>query len=189
MPGSHDAHHEIGAPFFETFFVQTERSGMKTLVTLSAVLLMLLGPLPAAAQSAPGRCDVTASGLNFGGYDVFALSPTDTTGTISVTCTVPPGHPQGPQTVTISLSPGGSGSFIQRRMQLLGGDTYQLNYNLYTNPGASSIWGDGSGGSQTLTNMVDRDNPWHATIFGRIPPGQNVRIGQYSDSITVTIEW
>ncbi len=161
---------------------------MKTLIAISAMLLMLLGPLPAAAQGAPGQCRISATGLNFGSYDVFSPSPAETTGTVEVTCTVPPGHPHGPQTVTISLSPGASGSFTQRHMLPIAGGA-PLAYNLYTEPGASSIWGTGAGGSRVLTNQVDRDNPWHATIFGRIPAGQNVRAGSYADSITITIEW
>jgi spore coat protein U-like protein len=26
-------------------------------------------------------------------------------------------------------------------------------------------------------------------IYGRIPPGQNVSVGSYSDTITLTINW
>jgi spore coat protein U-like protein len=73
-------------------------------------------------------------------------------------------------------------------MQRMGGPE-RLAYNLFTPPSFSTVWGDGSGGSQTQTNLVTRTNPWNATIYGRLPAGQNVPVGSYSDVITVTIEF
>jgi spore coat protein U-like protein len=148
-------------------------------------LVLLLLPLPATAFT----CNVTATGLNFGSYDVFSSIPRDTTAIITVTCNAPPQNPRSPVPVTISLSPGGSGSFAQRGMQPLGGGPDWLLYNLYTTPSFSSVWGDGSAGSQTQTNFVTRDAPWTATIYGRASAGQNISVGSYSDVITVTIEW
>lgn len=150
---------------------------------LTAFLLLALA-LPAHAFN----CNVNVTGLGFGGYDVFSSIPKDATATVNVTCNAPPQNPNAPIPVVISLSPGNSGNFAQRQMQRVGGPE-RLAYNLFTTPSFSTAWGDGSGGSQTQTNFVTRTMPWNATIYARIPAGQNVPVGSYSDVITVTIEW
>lgn len=133
-------------------------------------------------------CNVSATGLNFGGYDVFSSTPLDSTGTVSVTCNMPPQHPRAPMMVKVSLSPGNSGNFTQRWMQQTAGpDT--LRYNLYTNASMSTIWGDGGSSSSIFTGEVTSASPLNTTIYGRIPAQQNVRAGTYSDIITVTVDF
>ena len=149
---------------------------------ITTAICLLAFALPAGAFN----CNVNVTGLSFGSYDVFSTIPRDSTATITVTCNAPPQNPNAPIPVIISLSPGNSGAYAQRRMQ---GPGSTLAYNLFTTPSFSTVWGDGSGGSQTQTNLVTRTIPWNAIIFGRIPAGQNVPVGSYSDVITVTIEW
>lgn len=157
---------------------------IKALFRVTMVFLLLAFALPANAFN----CNVNVTGLSFGGYDVFSAIPRDATATITVTCNAPPQNPNAPIPVIISLSPGNSGSFAQRQLQWAGGPD-RLAYNLYTTPSFSTVWGDGSGGSQTQTNLVTRTAPWNATIYGRLPAGQNVPVGNYSDVITVTVEF
>jgi len=152
------------------------------------VLGIVLTLMATSAKASAFKCDVTATGLNFGGYDVFDNVAKDATGTITVTCNAPEQNPNAPIPVLISLSPGSSGTFAQRQMHSAAGST-PLNYNLFTNASCSTIWGDGSGPSSVLNNFVTKNSPWMATIFGRMPPRQNVSAGQYSDLITVTIQW
>lgn len=152
-------------------------------ILCSAMVFLWLANVPALAFN----CNVNATGLAFGSYDVFSQVPTDTTGTISVDCNIPPQNPQAPLLVTISLSPGNSGNFAQRQMQSASAGT--LLYNLYTTASFSTIWGDGGGSSSIQTGYVHRDMPWNATLFGRIPPRQNTGAGSYSDAITVTIDF
>jgi spore coat protein U domain-containing protein, fimbrial subunit CupE1/2/3/6 len=157
---------------------------MRPLITgLGVLATLVIAPMAFAFN-----CGVTATGVNFGGYDVFDNVARDATGTITVTCNAPEQNPNAPIPVMVSLSPGGSGTFAQRQMQSAGG-TAPLNYNLFTNASCSTIWGDGSGASSIISNNVTRATPLTATIFGRIPPRQNVSAGQYSDLITVTIQW
>jgi spore coat protein U domain-containing protein, fimbrial subunit CupE1/2/3/6 len=158
---------------------------MRVLLTSLGLLLTLIVSAP---QALGFRCDVTTTALNFGGYDVFDNVVRDATGTITITCNAPEQNPNAPIPVTVSLSPGGSGTFAQRQMQGPSGST-PLIYNLFTNASCSSIWGDGSGSSSVVSDNVTRANPLTATIYGRIPPRQNVSAGQYSDLITVTIQW
>ena len=132
------------------------------------------------------RCDVTATGVAFGVYDVFSNTPNDAVGTITVTCNIPAQTPQAPLLVTIALSPGASGNIAQRQLESARGD--RLNYNLYTNASFSSIWGN-EGSFAVQTALITRDNPYSGTIYGRMPAQQNVAVGSYRDVIIATINW
>jgi len=141
-------------------------------------LLLLLFWNPAHAA-----CRVTTTSLDFAAYDVFATPPRDATGTVTVSCDQSP-----PPDVLISVGPSPtSGGFHPRQMrQAPGAD--RLNYNLFTNAGMSAIWGDGSSGTSTVfLKNVKKNRPTVTTIYGRIPPGQDVSVGIYSDILTVTI--
>ncbi len=153
---------------------------MKRIVTTTVAALCLL--LPTLCFAA--RCNVTATPVSFGSYDPLSTVPLDSTGKISVTCRNPP---QQPLTVTIQFNEGGSANFSQRSMIPLSGGTDRLLYNLFTNASTSVIFGDGSGGSATLSRTIDRNTPWSVTVYGRMPPLQNVSAGAYSDNLTVTI--
>ena len=135
------------------------------------------------AGEAGAACTVSATGVNFGAYDVFVANPLDSTGTVTVTCDQAP-----PPDVVISIGPSGtSGAFIPRQMRSASTPD-RLNYNLFTNAGRSSVWGDGAPGTSTVfLKNVKKNRPAVTTIYGRIPAGQNVSVGTYSDSLTVTI--
>jgi spore coat protein U-like protein len=135
------------------------------------------------AGEAGAACSVSATGVNFGAYDVFVATPSDSTGTVTVSCDQAP-----PVDVTIAIGPSGtSGGFIPRQMRSASSPD-RLGYNLFVNAGRSTVWGDGAAGTSTVfLKNVRKNRPEVATIFGRIPPGQDVSVGSYSDSLTVTI--
>jgi len=143
-----------------------------------AVLLSLL-----FGNAAYAACAVTTTGINFGAYDVFAAVPRDTSGTVTVACDRNP-----PTDVTVSIGPSPtSGGFQPRRMRHAS-QADRMDYNLFTTASMTTVWGDGSAGTSTvLLRKVNRNRPVTSTIYGRIPPGQNVSVGAYSDSVTVTI--
>src|SRR3989304_5113874 len=98
------------------------------LILVFSYLLLSVNILSAA-------CSVSTTPVNFGDYDVFSSSPTDSTGFITITCDeVPPPN----VTVSIGQSPN-SGGFNPRKMKLTGG-TDLLNYNLYTSGSYANIW-------------------------------------------------
>jgi len=126
------------------------------------------------------HCTISTTSVSFGSYDVFASTPTDTTGTVSVTCT-------GNADVTITLTKGSSSTFNPR---MLGGGADTLNYNLYKDAARTSIWGDGTGSTSTYTQVgVPNNTAQNLTIYGRIPAAQDVRAGTYTDSVTVNIDF
>lgn len=156
------------------------------------LFLLLLSPL-AHAQSF-FDCTVGSTGVEFGQYDPIAAAALDGSGQIVIDC-----RPNIPL-VTVSLSTGGSDSYAARRMQS-GANT--LQYNLYTNAARTTVFGNGTGGSQTvlcITGVISLNgcigsNPAGAgrrailPFYGRIPPDQNVAAGTYSDTLYVQIDF
>ena len=126
-------------------------------------------------------CTISSAGpVAFGSYDVFSTSPTDTTGSISYSCTQPVLAP------VISISAGG-GTFTQRK---LASGAHSLEYNLFLDAGHSQVWGDGTSGTYTHTGAAPADSQtYNVTIFGRIAARQNVPAGSYGDSLVVTLDF
>lgn len=130
--------------------------------------------LPMLAHAATS-CSVTTVSVPFGDYDVFTKKATKTTGRVKVKCTAT-------ATYTISLS-AGLGTFTSRVMT---SGSKHLDYNLYTDSTRLTIWGDGTSGTVTVSS-TDAGNTY--TVYGEIPGLQNVPVGSYSDTITVTVTY
>jgi spore coat protein U domain-containing protein, fimbrial subunit CupE1/2/3/6 len=153
----------------------TKRSRVVARVLASLGLVLLSSGRVDAAH-----CTISTTSVNFGSYDVFSSTPTDTTGTVSVTCS-------GNADVTITLSKGGSATFSPRTLNS-GTDT--LNYNLYRDAARTTIWGDGTGSTASYTQVgLPNNTAQNLTIYARIPAAQDVRAGTYTDSVTVTIDF
>jgi spore coat protein U-like protein len=126
-------------------------------------------------------CTVSTSGVAFGSYSVFDFAATNSTGTISYSCTLPVNPP------VIRLSRGNSSTFFPRAMSKVG-DT--LAYNLFLDAPCTTVWGDGTSGTSVYSAGPPADGlNYIVTIYGRIPARQNVRGGHYSDSIVVAIDF
>jgi spore coat protein U-like protein len=135
-------------------------------------------------HEAEAACNVSATNINFGIYDVFSNSSKDSTGTVSVDCDEAP-----PPIVVIRIGPSfGSGGFKPRQMRHTTRPD-RLNYNLFIDSSMSVIWGDGTQGTSTVSGKVHKNKPWVTTLYGRIPAGQDVSVGAYSETVSVTITW
>ncbi|MGE5621391.1 MAG: spore coat U domain-containing protein [Candidatus Bathyarchaeota archaeon] len=147
------------------------------------MLCLLLAAHPAGAIT----CTATATSTSFGVYNPASLLPLDGVGNVRVACStlllnVLVGY-------DILLSPGGGGSYGARRMA---NGSSSMTYNLYTDLTRLSVWGDGSGGSAMVSDgyllmllALHRDYP----VYGRIPAGQNLPAGSYTDTILVTVNY
>ena len=138
-------------------------------------------------------CSVSTAGLAFGPYDVFAAGATNGNATLNVTCQqeVADRGADKIQPYVISLSTGSSSSFVQRTMK---NGSNALGYNIYTSNAYSVVWGDGTGstGTQSGTAVINNGHPVATnsfTAYGRVPALQDVAVGNYTDSITLTITW
>ena len=122
-------------------------------------------------------CSVSSGTLGFGNYNGTAAVLS--TAAVLVNCS-------NGGTYQVSLGAGANADGTTRRMA--GPSSSFLGYELYRDSARSLAWGDGaaygarvsgtgSGSAQTLT------------VYGRIPAGQNVAVGSYSDSVVVTVEY
>ena len=151
----------------------------KFFACLGVLSTLALGLLSGQAQAATATTtfSVTATNLAFGAYTTAQV---DNTSTISVTCT------KG-TTYNVGLDAGTSAgaTVTTRKMTGPGGDT--LAYALYQDSARTINWGNtvstdtvigtGNGSAQTLT------------VYGRVPAGQFVTPGAYTDTITATITY
>lgn len=125
------------------------------------------------------NCTIAATSVGFGSYDVFAASTNDNgIGTLTIVCAG-----GGPGNFPVTLSTGQSNSYASRVMK--SGATNSLNYNLYTTSARNIIWGDGTGGSSSMT--AAKNATTNLSVYGRIPAGQDTTVGNYTDSITATV--
>lgn len=141
---------------------------------------------PGAAHALLFTCTAEASVANFGAYSPFDAAALDGVGNARVTCT---GLIGLLVSYDIQLSRGASGSYAARSMS---NGIHALSYNLYTSAARATVWGDGSGGSSTVSDgyllailTTVRDYP----VYGRIGAGQNVSPGAYADTIVVTVNY
>lgn len=149
----------------------------KHLLISSVAMMCVFGA--STAYAAPS-CTVSTTSVNFGSYNVFTGSDTDSTGTITIDCN------GSAHDIVVTLSNGASSSFSPRTM-LRGSEA--LSYNLYRDAARASIWGDGTGGTSTYTNANPPNSPFNVTIYGRVPAGQDVSAGVYSDTVSAVINF
>ena len=126
-------------------------------------------------------CTISSTGVSFGTYDVFAPAPTDSTGSVVYDCD------PADKNIRITLSTGSSGTFLPRELT---NGLDQLAYNLFDDAALTSIWGDGTGGSNFYSiKNPHPQKPVALTIYGRLPPLQDVAAGAYTDSVVVMVDF
>ena len=150
---------------------------------LRSLPILLLALVPLAAHAAD--CELTPPDLSFGNYDPADLLPADESALLSLNCHSDSGSSET-VSYSISIGTGSSGSYGPRE---LAGPGDRLRYNLYTDDNRSLVWGDGSGGSQTVDGMLEPPGNGTAVhpIFGRLEAGQNVAAGTYADQLTIQV--
>lgn len=162
---------------------------MNKLLSTAAALLLLALPQTASALCIGCSCNVSTTAVAFGTYNPLSASPLDAAGNVHVSCTTTLGLLVN---LTISMNKGSYSSSFSPRQMASGAN--RLNYDLYTSSARTTIWGDGSGGTQTVTDSLTLSLlgavTWDHVIYGRIPAGQTtVPPGSYADSVTVTLTY
>ncbi len=128
------------------------------------------------------NCLITTQPLAYGAYDPVgtnATSPLDATAAIQLTCT------KG-TTAQIGLDPGANGQGTIRR--LTNGATGFMTYELYQDSGHSVVWTNTGSGIVDAGAAPDK-NPRPFTVYGRIAGGQDVIVGNYTDSVVATVNF
>ncbi len=138
----------------------------------------------AVTATVNSTCSATATALGFGAY-VPGAGTLANNSTISVKCTK-----NTPYTVALNAGATSGGTVAQR---LMGSGTNRLQYNLFTTAGFATVFGDGSGTSQTEAGTGAGVATANAiTVYGQLPDNatnQAAVPGAYTDTITVTITY
>ncbi len=144
--------------------------------------------LPVSASVSANCVITTTSALNFGAYDPITANVSTAliaTGILSVACT------KGASGLSIGLNLGGNTSGGQRYFDA----NHTFSYNVYKpssnipNAGCAyaSPWGDNLGvNTFSISNSTSKTARTY-NVCGQIPAGQDVAIGNYSDTITAKI--
>lgn len=123
-------------------------------------------------------CTVSATPVIFSAYNVWDPFPNNSgIGSVTIDC-------KGGGGGSVRLSTGQSNSYALRTMKS-GANT--LHYNLYTTAARDLVWGDGTGGSSFIT--TGKNDAVTLSVFGQIPAGQDAAVGDYTDSVTVFVEF
>jgi spore coat protein U-like protein len=156
----------------------------------AGILLLTTGAADAGSKqtsmtvsaTVAANCVVGAGDLSFGTYDGSAAK----TGSSNVTVRCSNGTPY-----SVKLSTGG-GSYDTR---LLTDGTHSLEYNLFTSSAYTTVWGDGTSStafqSGTGTGLSSSQAITHV-VHGQLPnsgTNQDAPPGDYSDAVTVTVEY
>ncbi|WP_426701651.1 Csu type fimbrial protein [Rhodanobacter sp. Col0626] len=165
---------------------------------LSIAMILAIGTMTGTAQAASpqssslavsatvtANCTIDASaGLSFGEYDTIGANLADALsgeGSISTTCT-------NGFTAKVTLGEGlnadtaSTGEIPLRRM-LSGTDDY-LSYQLCSDSNCGTVWGNTS---DTGVDVVGTGAPVSTPVYGSIAGGQNVKVGNYSDTVLATV--
>ena len=156
--------------------------------TLSGVICaLILIPVTGLCAGFGITCSVSAPTINFGTYntiDTISLPASD----LTVSCN---GF-FGTVTPTVQLS-SGSGTYANRIMNDPAGNS--LSYNLYTNSSYTTVFGDGTQGTDdyvgTSKTIFFSTVNYNVPVYAQLPGGQNVAPGSYTTSqpITVTVTY
>jgi spore coat protein U-like protein len=144
------------------------------------------------------ECRVNVNPVAFGSYDPLSTSNLEnSSGFVEVLCrsttTLAGATSVG---YSIALSSGLSGSFNPRTLREVTRGSATLQYNLFSNPGRTMVWGDGTSPSNpvpgtiilTTANAYVSGNPM--TIYGALFARQlNKPGGAYSDNLQVTVSY
>ena len=161
---------------------------MKLKLGIPMFLLMLMVP----SSSYAAACTVSSAGVAFGRYVPASGTNDRSTGTVTISCSGLLGLllPYVPYTISLNSGLYSGGIFSNRRM--FSGSSY-LSYQLYSNSAGTTVWGDGTGGSSTVSGTCTAilgNCSSSKTIYGLIPALQSgVAPGTYSDTVTVTVSY
>jgi len=154
------------------------------LILLAAWLVC--APKLAFAQT----CNAVASSLNFGQVSPVAGTTASASSTITINCT---GMGILPVRACVNIGTGTGGSSYLPRIALNG--TNQLQYNLYTTSGGSTVWG--SRGSTTYSPIAldisqsgtTGTGSATLTVYGRVPASQTGLVaGTYTSSFAGVLQ-
>ncbi|MFZ6658281.1 Csu type fimbrial protein [Undibacterium sp. TJN19] len=132
-------------------------------------------------------CTVSSLPVTFGSYDPFSSTASDISGTVTVTCNA---LVSLLVSYTVKLNEGLNGTMSARKMT---NGSSLLSYQLYSNSGRTTVWGDGTSGSSIVNDgyLISVIAPVirNYSVYGRISARQNVNAGSYVDTVTILLTY
>jgi spore coat protein U-like protein len=122
---------------------------------------------------------ISAPAINFGTVSAIAAN-IDQTSTLVVNCST-----STPYSVGLSVG-GGTGATVGVRKMMNG--TNAVNYTLYRDAARTLLWGD-TIGTDVLGGQTGNATNQSITIYGRTPAQTVPPPGNYTDTVTVTINY
>lgn len=164
-----------------------------TLVAAAAALLFTARSAVALTKSTTfnvtstvsANCTITATDLSFGAYDPVVANKTtalDVNSSVNVLCT------KGSSGVKVGLD---AGSHSVGGNRFMAGATDSLQYELYSDSAGGTVWGNSGAAlvSWPVFGPIGAGAGVSRTVFGRVPAGQDVSVGSYSDLVTATVNF
>lgn len=141
----------------------------------SAVQAVTVSSNLVVSTTVPAACsfNVAPSAMSFAAYT--GASNVDATSTMQITCSSGLSY-----TVFVTTSTG------TRAMNTAVPGPTPLNYELYTDSGRTTVFPSTAAGA---TAQTGNGSGQALTIYGRIPSGQTVPIGAYSQTVTVNVDY
>ena len=134
------------------------------------------------SSSVIANCTISTLPIAFGAYDPVVANATtndDDAGSVIVACT------KG-TAATIGLGLGANASGTIRRMK--DATTDYLTYELYQETGRTTVWGT-TGTALLSIGAAPSKAPRTFAVYGRIPSGQDVPAGSYTDTVVATVNF
>lgn len=173
------------------------RTQLATALALAAVAFAgtaNAGPSPQSGSftvtaNVANSCVITATPtLAFGSYDPTDANNTaalDGQSSISVRCT------RG-TVATVALAQGGNpatGSTCAAPLRQMASGAERLRYDLYQNTARTTVWGCQTGAGANTQGFTSTSSLTPTTLqtYGRVPAGQDVPAGSYTDTVQVNV--
>jgi len=139
----------------------------------------LLAAPPEGKDPGGALCSIETRPLSFGNYDPEANASVDAVAQVIYTCN------NKAKKIRIEMTTGLSNQFDR---YMYSDATTRLYYNIYLDATHTTIWGQGLYG----TDVYYQNNPPNGTpvvvpAYGRIPPRQDPKPGNYVDVLTVRV--
>lgn len=171
---------------------QSKNKNLQTCIALISVLISLCKAMPAYAvqqtgtlvinASVVGACSVNGATLTFPAYSGFADVTANTN--FTVTCT-------NGLTYSINMdagqNAGGTTNTNNRKLKHSTQSVY-LNYQLYKDSSNTNVWG-AQVNNDGLNSQTGNGSAQSITVYGKISAGQSVATGNYSDSVSIIVNF
>jgi len=150
--------------------------------------LVLAATINAASNTTPltvsaevvSNCVIATSNLAFGQYDPLAENSSrelDGAAAVTMLCT-------RSTSAAVTLD---AGRNYVGATRTLAGTGQHVSYQLFRDADRTQEWGGGLAGIQFVSEGIHKAQ--QVTLYGRIPPGQEVVSGMYTDVVTATVDF